>query len=38
LVGYSDAPSVLQAVVYVATLAIIVVVAKTFGPRPQVAI
>src|SRR5260370_15940348 len=33
LIGYSDEPSVLQVVVYVATLAIIVVLTKTFGPR-----
>jgi high-affinity iron transporter len=33
LVGYSDQPSVLQVVVYVATLAIILVLTKTFGPR-----
>jgi high-affinity iron transporter len=33
LIGYSDAPSLLQVVVYAATLAIIVVLTKTFGPR-----
>ena len=33
LIGYSDQPSILQVVVYVATLAIIVVLTKTFGPR-----
>jgi high-affinity iron transporter len=33
LVGYSDQPSVLQVVVYVAVLAIILVLTKTFGPR-----
>jgi high-affinity iron transporter len=32
LIGYSDAPSLLQVVVYAATLAIIVVLTKTFGP------
>jgi high-affinity iron transporter len=35
LIGYSDQPSVLQVVVYVATLAIIVALTKAFGPgRP----
>jgi high-affinity iron transporter len=34
LIGYSDAPSVLQVVVYVATLAIIVALTKGFGSRP----
>jgi high-affinity iron transporter len=34
LIGYSDAPSVLQVVVYVATLAIIVALTKAFGSRP----
>ena len=33
LVGYSDQPSVLQVVVYVAVLAIILVLTKAFGPR-----
>jgi high-affinity iron transporter len=33
LIGYSDQPSVLQVVVYAATLAIIVVLTKTFRPR-----
>jgi high-affinity iron transporter len=33
LIGYSDEPSALQVVVYAATLAIIVVLTKTFGPR-----
>ncbi len=33
LIGYSDQPSVLQVVVYVATLAIIAVLTKTFAPR-----
>ncbi len=33
LIGYSDQPSVLQVVVYVATLAVIVVLTKAFGPR-----
>jgi high-affinity iron transporter len=33
LIGYSDEPSVLQVVVYAATLAIIVVLTKAFGPR-----
>jgi high-affinity iron transporter len=32
LIGYSDQPSVLQVVVYVATLAIIVALTKAFGP------
>ena len=31
--GYSDGPSVLQVVAYGATLAIIVVLTKAFGPR-----
>ena len=34
LIGYSDQPSVLQVVVYVATLALIVVLTKAFGQRP----
>jgi high-affinity iron transporter len=33
LIGYSDEPSVLQVVVYVATLAVIVVLTKAFGSR-----
>jgi high-affinity iron transporter len=33
LIGYSAAPSLLQVVVYVATLAIIVVLTKAFGPH-----
>ena len=33
LIGYSDQPSVLQVVVYAGTLAVIVVLTKTFGPR-----
>jgi high-affinity iron transporter len=33
LIGYSDQPSVLQVVVYCATLALIVVLTKMFGPR-----
>ena len=33
LIGYSDQPSVLQVVVYVATLAVIAVLTKAFGPR-----
>ena len=33
LIGYSDQPSVLQVVVYAATLAIIAVLTKAFGPR-----
>jgi high-affinity iron transporter len=33
LIGYSDQPSVLQVVVYVATLALIVVLTKTVGSR-----
>jgi high-affinity iron transporter len=33
LIGYSDQPSVLQVVVYLATLAIIVVLTKTVGAR-----
>ena len=33
LVGYSDQPSVLQVVVYIATLAVIVVLTKTVGSR-----
>jgi high-affinity iron transporter len=33
LIGYSDEPSLLQVVVYVATLAVIVVLTKAFGPR-----
>ena len=33
LIGYSDAPSVLQALVYAGTLAIIFVLTKAFGPR-----
>jgi high-affinity iron transporter len=33
LIGYSDQPSVLQVVVYVATLAVIVVLTKTVGSR-----
>jgi high-affinity iron transporter len=33
LIGYSDSPSVLQVVVYGATLAIIVVLTRAFGPR-----
>jgi len=32
LIGYSDQPSVLQVIVYVATLAIIVILTKAFGP------
>ena len=34
LIGYSDQPSVLQVVVYVATLALIVLLTKAFGHRP----
>ena len=34
LIGYSDQPSVLQVVVYVATLALIVLLTKAFGRRP----
>jgi high-affinity iron transporter len=37
LIGYSDQPSVLQVVVYVATLAIILVLTKTFAPRRPIA-
>jgi high-affinity iron transporter len=33
LIGYSDQPSVLQVVVYVATLALIVLLTKAFGQR-----
>jgi high-affinity iron transporter len=33
LVGYDDQPSVLQVMVYAATLAIIVILTKTFAPR-----
>ncbi len=33
LIGYDDEPSVLQVVAYVATLAIIAVLTKAFGPR-----
>ncbi len=33
LIGYSDQPSVLQVVVYVATLAVIVALTKAFAPR-----
>ena len=33
LIGYSDQPSVLQVVVYAATLAVIAVLTKAFGPR-----
>jgi len=33
LIGYSDQPSVLQVLVYVATLAVIVALTKTFSPR-----
>jgi high-affinity iron transporter len=33
LIGYSDQPSVLQVVVYVATLAVIVALTKSFAPR-----
>ena len=33
LIGYSDQPSVLQVVVYLATLAVIVVLTKTVGSR-----
>jgi high-affinity iron transporter len=33
LIGYSDQPSVLQVVVYVATLALIAALTKAFGPR-----
>jgi high-affinity iron transporter len=33
LIGYSDQPSVLQVVVYAATLVVIVVLTKTFGSR-----
>jgi high-affinity iron transporter len=34
LIGYSDQPSVLQVVVYAATLAIIVLLTRTVGSRP----
>jgi high-affinity iron transporter len=38
LIGYSDEPSVLQVLVYVLTLAVIVLLTKTFGSRrPSVA-
>ncbi len=33
LIGYSDQPSVLQVVVYAATLSVIAVLTKAFGPR-----
>lgn len=33
LVGYSDQPSVLQVVIYAATLAVIAALTKTFGRR-----
>ena len=33
LIGYSDQPSVLQVVVYAATLAVIIVLTKTIGSR-----
>jgi high-affinity iron transporter len=33
LVGYSDQPSVLQVIVYLATLATIFALAKAFAPR-----
>jgi len=37
LIGYSDQPSVLQVVVYLATLAVIVALTNAFGPRRAVA-
>ncbi len=37
LIGYSDQPSVLQVVVYGATLTVIAVLTKAFGPRRAIA-